>query len=97
MAYDATNPERFPYLTIAGNGGTYSLREWHYKSADTIATVRVDGYISNGAALGMKLYDVVTVVDTTTPAVQKMVVAAVNANGSIDLSDGTAISTTDTD
>jgi len=96
MAY-STDVDKQPYLVSPASGGANTFNVWHYKSADTIATVHTDGYITNAKELGMKALDVVIVVDTTTPAASIMTVAAINANGSADLTDGTAIVQTDTD
>ena len=93
MAYATSNP---PFLVSQGLGG--KGRQWRYESADAGSAVDLDGYISNGKALGMQVNDLVQVVDTDTGATTSHVVVAVNANGSVDLADGTAIgSATDTD
>lgn len=91
MAYDTKNP---PMLFANGVGG--AARLWLYKSADPIATVNTANYITNGGTLGMKVGDPVLVIDTATPAVH---IAFVNAtgDGTTDLSDGLAITATDTD
>lgn len=92
MAYSTDNP---PFLTSQGVGG--SFRRWAYKSNDAPAVVRVDGYITNAEDLGMKVNDVVEVVDVDGQTVSLCTVRAINANGSADLSDGTALTQTDTD
>lgn len=93
MAYAISNP---PALISQGLGGKH--REWTYASADAGTVVDGDGYITNGVSLGMKTNDSVKVVDTDTGATTFHVVVAENANGSVDLADGTSIgSVTDTD
>lgn len=93
MAYSTSNPPKLVATGIAGYGNL-----WHYSSADVAADVDADGYITNGVSLGMKLNDSVIVVDTTTPLTTFHRVAALNSNGSVDLSNGTTVgATTDSD
>lgn len=92
MAYSTSTP---PILIAEGVGGAGSL--WRYSSADAIATVNTSGYITNGDALGMKVGDLVYVIDTATPTSNLCVVADVTAGGQADLSDGTAITRVDGD
>jgi len=93
MAYATTNPPILVSRGIAGYGNV-----WHYSSADAAATVDGDGYITDGDALGMKVNDMVLVVDTATPLVTSHRVASVTSGGAADLADGTTIgSTTDSD
>lgn len=47
--------------------------------ADAVATVRGAGYISDAKAKGMRLNDIVIVVDTTTPLVSLSRCSALNA------------------
>lgn len=91
MAYSTSNPPRLETQAIAGR------RTWSYESADAIATVNTSGYFSNGAALGMKVGDIVRVRDTATPTETIAVVIDVTAGGQADISDGTSVSVTDTD
>lgn len=93
MAYSTTNP---PVLVAQPVGGP---RQWEYRSTDAVTVVRVNGYITNAKDLGMKAGDVVRVVDTdASPVASSWVnVVAINANGSGDLSDGAAITATNTD
>lgn len=83
MAYVTTNP---PMLVSKGIGGKGNY--WKYESTDTAADVDADGYITNGEALGMKVGDEVAVRDTdASPTITtRHTVVAVNANGSVDLS-----------
>jgi hypothetical protein len=73
MAYVATNPPKL--LTgFAGKGQIFQ-----YQSADAIGTVDDAGYFTNGKDLGMKLHDLVIVVDATTPKTSLARVSNVNA------------------
>ena len=95
MTYSVSNP---PALT--GRGSLKGdNQEWLYRSTDAATDVRVSGYITNAAALGMRVGDTVKVVktDASPIAVQLMNVVAISAAGAADLSDGTAITATNTD
>lgn len=95
MAYSTAN------LSLINTGGIGGVRQqtWDYESTDAIAVVRVDGYITDARDRGMKKGDIVYVRDTDSSpdATQQTTVNAINANGSADLSDGAAITATDTD
>jgi hypothetical protein len=92
MAYSTSTPPALLTPAFAGAGGI-----WQYTSADPIATVNTSGYFTNGAALGMKVGDTVIVRDTATPTTSLCTVIDVTAGGQADISDGTAISQTDSD
>lgn len=83
-----------PRLVVQGIVGG---RIWYYETADAIATVNSSGYFTNGDALGMKVGDTVIVRDTATPTTSLCTVIDVTAGGQADVSDGTAISQTDSD
>jgi len=89
MAYATTNPPRLVTQVMAETNG----RVWAYSSADATATVDGSGYITNGGNLGMKVGDLVMVVDTATPAVTMHQVISVSATapGAVDLSNGTVV------
>ena len=91
MAYNVANPPAEIWQTIGG--GT---RGWVYKSADPIATVNTANYFTNGGDLGMKVNDIIYIVDTVNGLVD---IAVVNAtgNGTTDITDGLRITATDTD
>ena len=95
MAYDTSN------LSLINSGGIGGVRQqiWNYESTDAITVVRVDGYITNAKLRGMKQGDIVYVRDTDSDPNLTYIttVNAINANGSADLSDGVAITATDTD
>lgn len=94
MAYSNDNP---PALLTQTIGGTKAF--WVYASTDTATAVRVSGYITNAKALGMQVGDIVFSIDTdSSPLASHIyIVNAINADGSADLSDGTAITATDSD
>lgn len=92
MAYSTSTPPRLQLQSIGGGGAL-----WYYESADAIATVNTAAYISNGYALGMRIGDTVVVRDTATPTTSLCSVITATAGGSVDLSDGTAITQTNSD
>lgn len=77
MAYVTSNPPRALVFTI-GDDTTV----WVYKSADAVATVVAASYVTNAKDLGMKVNDLVIVVDTATPLISTTRVTAVAASGS---------------
>ena len=92
MAYSTSTPPRL--ITQGITGG----KLWYYESADAIATVNTDAYISNGYKLGMRNGDTVIVRDTATPTTSFCTVNGASATtGAVDLTDGTAVSQTDSD
>jgi hypothetical protein len=81
MAYNAD------YLSLMVSGGPKRPQQWLYgppagsSQADAVATVRGAGFISDALARGMKVNDVVQVVDTTTPLVSWSRVSVVSSTG----------------
>ena len=93
MAYSTSNPPRL----MADSLGTTSPKIWLYASTDAATAVRVSGYITNGYNLGMRAGDFVFSVKTDASPIS-MQVHIVNVSGTtVDLSDGTAITATNTD
>ncbi|MBZ9981330.1 hypothetical protein LB521_09180 [Mesorhizobium sp. BR-1-1-8] len=91
MAYATTNP---PVLVTQGIAG---FRIWKYESVDAATLVRVSGYFTNGWQLGMRANDIVFVTDTDTSNTTTIhTVNSASASG-VDLTDGLAVGTTDTD
>lgn len=90
MAYDTKIP---PMLFANGVGGASRL--WIYKSADPIATVNTAGYFTNGVELGLKLWDMMIVIDTVNGLIDLVVVNSLSPN--VDVSDGLRVTATDTD
>lgn len=95
MPYSTNNPPRLTDQDIGNQGPA----RWEYTNVDAVAAVRVNGYITNAKALGMKVGDRVayTKTDVLPMPVQTMAVVAINANGSADLGDGSALVVTNTD
>lgn len=97
MAYSTSNP---PFLLAQGIGGGRKL--WCYASTDAASVVRVSGYVSNGYSLGLRAGDLVWMIDTDASpiAAQLMTVASCSKSGSTetcDLTDGTAVTATNSD
>ena len=93
MAYSTSNP---PALITQGIGGFWRL--WIYKSTDAPAVVDGAGYFTNGYTLGMRQGDVVFVVDTdASPISMQVHIVTLATSTSVSLSDGTAITATNTD
>lgn len=92
MAYSTATPPS----KVVSDIGNQGEQIWTYKSADTAAVVAADGYITNGLALGMKVNDIVNVIDTTTPLVTSHRVVSVNSTypGVVDLSAAVTIGST---
>lgn len=85
MAYNANNLS----LLKSVNDGNYN--EWVYKSADAQATVAAANYISNALEMGMKVLDLVKVIDTATPTYSLHTVVSITGSAA-DLSAGTTVS-----
>lgn len=60
MAYDTTNP---PQLVVPSIGNKPAL--WMYKSTHTSTEPAATGFFTNGQALGMKVADIVLIVNST--------------------------------
>lgn len=78
------NPD---YLTLKVAGGPNAPQHWHYgppagsTQTDAVATVRGAGYISDAKKRGMRVNDVVVVVDTNTPLTSLSRVSVVAVTG----------------
>lgn len=94
MAYSTDAPPACITQRVGATGGAL----WMYNSTDAATVVRVDGYITNGDDLGMQVGDIVIHTDTAGGTVGHIyIVNAVTAGGAADLTDGVAITATDTD
>lgn len=95
MAYATATPPRL----ISQALGDQIPAFWVYANTDATTAVRVTGYFTNAKDLGMKKGDIVWYIKTDASPIsaQIYIVSAINANGSADLSDGTAITATNTD
>lgn len=89
--YSTSNPPQV--LVGAFNTGIAGPNLWTYSSADAAATVAGASYFSNGVALGMKLNDLVIVVDTATPLITTHRVKTVGA-AAVTVSSGTTVGAT---
>jgi len=91
MAYSASG------LNLIGGGGKAGAapQVWAYTSADAIATVNTAAYFNNASDL-LKVRDVIFVVDSNTPTTHIVSVLS-NASGVVDVSDGLAVTETDSD
>lgn len=87
MAFSRTS------LTALAYGNSFTL--WHYTSTDAKATVDSANYFANAAEL-LQVGDTIFVYDSNTPTMTIMQVLS-NDGTNVDVSDGTAISMTDTD
>lgn len=78
-------------------GGGSGQRLWYYSTADTIATVNTAGYF-NDAANMLNLNDVIMTITSTggTPVVGHTYVNA-NDGSTVDVVNGVAITSTDSD
>jgi hypothetical protein len=81
-------------LQQIGPGGK-APRMWVYSTTDAIATVNTEGYFNDATDL-LQVRDIIWVCDTSTPTTNIVSVLS-NASDVVDISDGTAISETDTD
>tara|TARA_R100001443_G_scaffold116113_2_gene135652 strand:- start:1106 stop:1375 length:270 start_codon:yes stop_codon:yes gene_type:complete len=89
MAYSAAN------LTSLANGNGFTL--WHYTTTDTIATVNTEGYF-NDAAPVMNVGDIVEAYTSTGgTAVMSRCLVLSNTGTVVDVSDGVALTLTDSD
>lgn len=91
MAYATSNP---PVLVTQGIAG---FRIWKYESVDAATLVRVSGYFTNGWQLGMRANDIVFVTDTDTSNTTTIHTVNLASSSGVDLTDGLAVGTTDTD
>ncbi|WP_050589202.1 hypothetical protein [Mesorhizobium sp. LNJC405B00] len=91
MAYATTNP---PVLISQGIAG---FRLWKYESVDAASLVRVSGYFTNGWQLGMRVNDIVFVTDTDSSNATTIHTVNLASATAVDLTDGLAVGTTDTD
>lgn len=93
MPYSTSNP---PFLLAQGVGGARKV--WFYASTDAPSAVDASGYFTNGWDLGMRAGDIIFVVDTDASPIAAQIHIVTSATSSaVDLSDGVAITATDTD
>lgn len=93
MSYSTSNQ---PYLIAQGVGG--GRKVWFYASVDAATLVRVSGYFTDGWKLGMRAGDLVIQVDTDAAPITMQLMIVVSATSTaVDLSDGLAVTETDSD
>ena len=91
MAYSSTGLSAAGGQSKAGN----APQLWTYTSADAIADVNTTGYFDAAASL-LKVGDVIFVYDSVTPS-HNIVYVVSNASGVVDVTNGLAITATDSD
>jgi len=91
MAYSSTGLNSAGGQSKAGN----APQIWTYTSADAIATVNTAAYFNDASSL-LKVGDIIFVYDSATPSMNIVYVLS-NAAGVVDVSDGLAVTATDTD
>jgi len=93
MAYVTSNP---PQLLIGALTSSNGPNLWSYVSADAVATVAGAGYFTNGGQLGLKVNDLMIVVDTATPLISTVRVKTVSTTspGATTVSSGTTVGAT---
>jgi hypothetical protein len=85
----------FALSGFSPDGRANGVRIHTYSSADAIATVNTAGYFNDLSDV-LNVRDVILVVDTATPTTSFVSVLS-NASGVVDVSDGLAVTETDTD
>ena len=83
-ASGSLNSDHSP-LGSGGDAGSLNVRHWTYVSADAVATVIAAGYVSDGNDKGLKVNDVVTVIDSNTPTIDYCLVTVVSAAGLVTM------------
>lgn len=82
-------------LSLIGSSAGDAPSLWSYTSADAIAAVNTAGYFNN-ASKELAVRDVIMVTDSNTPTTSFVIVLS-NAAGVVDVSNGLAITETDSD
>ena len=83
MAYSTSNPPNLQVQSIAQQ----TCRIWSYSSTDVATDVDASGYFTNGDALGMKVGDLMIVLDTDTSTTMTLHrVTVVTAGGAATVS-----------
>lgn len=77
MAYNSAHLRKFVALGIDNSQSGVSL--WVYDSADAVATVVAQDYITDPVDHGMAVNDLVIIIDTATPLISMARVKTVSA------------------
>lgn len=95
MSYSTSSPPRL----VGGSLENNAPNLWMYSSTDAATSVRLTGYITNAKDLGMKAGDLVISLktDASPLSMQLHVVSAITVAGASDLSDGLAVTATNSD
>ena len=100
MAYSTSSPPALIAQGVASiTGATGNVcKRWSYRNTDATTVVRVLNYITNAYALGIRKGDVIEYVktDASPISVQEFIVTTCTST-TCDLSDGLAITATNTD
>ena len=91
MAYSSTGLNAAGGQSKAGN----APQLWTYSSADAIATVNTSGYFNSAASL-LKVGDLIYVFDTVN-VLGHLVYVNANSGTVVDVTDGLAVTSTDSD
>ena len=91
MAYSSTGLNAAGGQSKAGN----APQLWTYSSADAIATVNTAGYFNSAASL-LKVGDLIYVFDTAN-VLGHLVYVNANSGTVVDVTDGLAVTSTDSD
>jgi len=103
MAYSTSSPPRLVAQGVGTIvGATGSGKVWIYTNTDAVSTVRAASYFSNGYSIGLRKNDLLIYVktDASPLTMQLMIVNEATKSGAtetVDVSDGTAIDSTDSD
>lgn len=76
-------------LNLIGQRVAGSFGVWHYTNTDAHTDVDAADYFSDGDARGMKVYDIVYVIDTDTATLTVHYVTAVTAGGAASVNTAT--------
>lgn len=93
MAYTKANLQPIGGQSKAGN--VPQLFSYTAPDADAIADINTSGYFNSASEI-LKVGDMIYIFDSSVPTATLAVVLS-NASGVVDISDGTAISVTDSD
>jgi len=87
----AISAKTLTHIRVEGISPSASV--WGASGTDAQATINTSGYITNADERNMRVGDTFYYTNSTTLEVIRFTVKAVNADGTVDLSDGTVVST----